>query len=357
MIGAAIAFELAAAGRRVRVIDARGPGRGATQASAGVLAPYIEGHKSETLRALGRRSLDLYDDFVEHVARSADRAIAYGRIGSIEIALGEEQASQLQQSAERLTRSGIDAHWMSGRSVVDVEPGVTPSARGGLVIPAHGFVGASDLTIALVEAAIRHGAIFDHGTRALTIQSSGATLRVLTDAGRWEADDVIVAAGSWSSQIAVPGVDVAPFHPVRGQLLVLRMPHPVLRRIMWGPDCYLVPWPDGTVLVGATMEDVGFDERATVQGVAGLLEAARRLVPALNEAAFEGVRVGLRPAGPDHLPLVGASATMPHLIYATGHFRNGVLLAPLTALLIGEIVSGKTSDPALELLAPARAGL
>jgi glycine oxidase len=357
VIGAAIAYELAAAGARVRVIDARGPARGATQASAGVLAPYIEGHASEALSTLGRRSLDLYDDFVDRIARAVERPIAYGRIGTLEVALDDEQASLLRQSAERLTRHGVDAHWLSGQDLANTEPAVAPSAVGGLLIPIHGFVGAVDLTSAMVAAASRHGVIFEHGTRALGVESAGAALHVLTDAGRWEARHVVVAAGSWSGQLAVPGATAAPVRPVRGQLLVLRQSQPTLGRIVWGRDCYLVPWPDGTVLVGATMEEVGFDERATVQGVAGLVEAARVLVPSLAEAAFEGVRVGLRPAGPDHLPLVGPSTRLPGLIYAAGHFRNGVLLAPLTAVLVKEIVGGSMSDPALALLAPARAGL
>lgn len=357
VIGAAIAFELSAAGRRVRVIEVRGPGRGATQASAGVLAPYIEGHHSETLTTLGRRSLDLYDDFVGRVVRSAGRAVAHGRIGTLEIATDEHQASQLRESAERLTGHHIDATWMSGPSVAEVEPAVTTSATGALLIPSHGFVSAPDLIAALIDAASHHRTIFEHGTRAISVESTGAAVRVFTDSGQWEAAHVIVAAGSWSGQIAVPEVVTAPVRPVRGQLLVLRLADQLLRHIVWGSDCYLVPWPDGTVLLGATMEDVGFDERATVTGVRGLLEAARRLVPALEEATFEGVRVGLRPAGPDHLPLVGASSTVPGLVYAAGHFRNGVLLAPLTARLVSEIVGGKTSDPALAALAPARAGL
>jgi glycine oxidase len=137
----------------------------------------------------------------------------------------------------------------------------------------------------------------------------------------------------------------------------LALPSRRLTHAMWGPECYLVPWPDGSVLVGATVEDVGFDERSTVAGVTRLTEAACTLVPELSTASFAAVRVGLRPAGPDPLPIVGPCAAIPGLIFATGHFRNGVLLAPLTAELVRQMVAGKTDDPALSLLHPARVGL
>lgn len=356
VIGSAIAFELSSTGHRVRVIDARAPGRGATQASAGVLSPYIEGHDSEALSALGRRSLDLYDDFIARIGQASGRSLVYERTGSMEVALQTDDAERLKASAVRLRGSGVDVQWLDAPAIAAAEPALSSSAIGAIFTPIHGFVGAMDLTNALVAGATRQGAIFEHGTRALAIEPSGGMLRVDTDAGRWEAERVVLAAGSWSGQIATTGADAVPVRPIRGQLLVLRQREATLRHVIWGRDCYIVPWPDGTVLVGATVEDVGFDEGATVQGVGGLMRAAEALVPALREAAFVGVRVGLRPAGPDELPLVGASSRVPGLIHASGHFRNGVLLAPITAALVREIVGG-SADPALAALSPARVGL
>ena len=154
---------------------------------------------------------------------------------------------------------------------------------------------------------------------------------VETDRGSLVGNAVVLAAGSWSGGVAIDGVSATlPVRPVRGQLLTLGWTGTPLRRATWSSRCYLVPWDDGTLLVGATVEEVGFDERTTVTGVQGLLDAVRDRPAAVN-CGFRGARVGLRPATADDLPVIGASAVMPNLMYATGHFRNGVLLAPLTA--------------------------
>jgi glycine/D-amino acid oxidase-like deaminating enzyme len=165
-------------------------------------------------------------------------------------------------------------------------------------------------------------------------------------------DAVVLAAGSWSSDLAR-----VPMRPIRGQLLHLRLPRPPLSTIVWGDRGYLVPWMDGSVLVGATSEDVGFDERPTAAGVRSLLDGATELVPELAAATFHEVRVGLRPATADELPVIGASSTMRRVFYATGHYRNGVLLAPLTALAIADLVLAGRERPEVAAARPARFGL
>ena len=154
----------------------------------------------------------------------------------------------------------------------------------------------------------------------------------------------------------ITDADALPVRPIRGQLVYLAAPPGLLRHVAWGSDVYLVPWRDGTVLAGATSEDVGFDERATAGGIAMLLHAATALVPGLTDATFLEARCGLRPGSPDDLPYIGPSAVLPGLIYACGHYRNGALLAPLTAELVKQLVQGGASDDALAAVAPARAG-
>ena len=160
--------------------------------------------------------------------------------------------------------------------------------------------------------------------------------------------------GTWAGQLDPLSELQHHVRPIRGQLLHVRWPEHHIDHVLWGASCYIVPWLDGSVLIGATTEDVGFDETATLDGIADLTGAARRLLPGIESARFEGVRVGLRPATADHLPIIGASPLDPRVIYATGHFRNGVLLAPLTAQLVGDLIVDGASDPMLALTSVAR---
>jgi glycine oxidase len=166
-----------------------------------------------------------------------------------------------------------------------------------------------------------------------------------------------MAAGSWSGGIPMPPAAPIPVRPVRGQLLQLRFDSSPLTRIVWGSAAYLVPWTDGDMLVGATVEDAGFDERVTAGGVAQLLDAAAALLPAASSAGFVEARAGLRPGTSDQLPIVGRSSTMRGVYYATGHYRNGVLLAPLTATLIADLVLEGRERDELALMRPDRFGL
>jgi glycine oxidase len=339
------------------VIEARQPGQGATRASAGVLAPFIEGHEHSPLRDLGRRSLDLSEPFSARVRAESGRDVIFQRKGTFEVALDDAGVNRLSEMSVALYKDGIEAKWVPPLQFEDHEPLISPAALGALIVPDQGFVGVTSLTLALAAAAERHGARFKTETGAIRIHTLPAgRVGVATSTSQWDADRVVLAAGSWSSQITVEGADPVPVMPVRGQLLQLQLAPGALRHVIWGSDGYLVPWPDGSVLVGATVEDVGFDEDFTDEGVRGLRAAAAALVPALADAPQTSVRVGLRPRGPDDLPMIGVSSAVPGLVYATAHYRNGVLLAPLTAALVKELIFTQASDPALVTLAPGRHG-
>jgi glycine oxidase len=247
---------------------------------------------------------------------------------------------------------------LDARATRAEEPQLPPDVAGGLLIDTHGFVGAHDLTRAMAVAARRHGAQLLEQCRVRRITRAGAEVIVETDRGVLSANGAVLAAGSWAGDIDVDGVmPRVPVRPVRGQLLYLAWNGPMLRRVIWSRRCYLVPWEDGTVLVGATVEEVGFDERTTVAGVRDLLEAACDVVPHARTAGFRTARVGFRPASSDGMPIIGASRTVPNLVYATGHFRNGILLAPLTAQLVADVILDGRNDPLLGLVSPARFGL
>jgi glycine/D-amino acid oxidase-like deaminating enzyme len=178
---------------------------------------------------------------------------------------------------------------------------------------------------------------------------------VRAGARSYQADHVVVAAGSWSRRVRVAGLPVLPVRPIRGQLLHLKWAGEAPpARIVWGSRCYTVPWTDGSLLVGATVEDVGFDEASTVDGVRTLTDAVAELLPGSRAAAIDEVRVGLRPETPDGLPIIGACAAAPNVTFATGHYRNGILLTPLTAELVSRYVLEGVVDPAMTATSPDR---
>jgi glycine oxidase len=356
VIGCAVSYELARSGCRVQVLEPRAPGQGATRASAGVLCPYIEGHE-ETLRDLGARSLGMYDAFIDRLQADSGQEILYQRNGTFEIALTDADATRLKAQSVLLAQQQVEFKWVQAAGFDELEPHVSKRALGALLIPVHGFVGVTSLTLAAAAAAERFGARFHNETGAIRIFSlPGNRVGVQSSSATWDADRVVLAAGSWSSLITIQDADPVPLKPIRGQLLQLQSRPGEVRHVLWGPNGYLVPWPDGSVLVGATVEDVGFDERHTDDAVNALRRAAAELVPSLADAPMTSVRTGLRPRGPDDLPMLGPSRAVPGLLYATAHYRNGVLLAPLTMQLIRELLLGNAGDPALRHLDPMRHG-
>jgi glycine oxidase len=351
IIGCSIARELGRRGMSVRMFEARTIGAGATQASAGILAPYIEAHDRGPLFALGVRSLGMYDGFVRAVSDDSGLKIEYRRCGTLEVAMDPATATRLQQSAA----ADPILRWLDAPSARGQEVALATSIEGALLASGHGYVAVPSLMDALAWAALRHGVQIEAAHRVTGIRPDQHGVTVSTDDGTsWAADRVVIAAGSWAGRLDIDDPAAATVKPIRGQLLRLQWRGAPLAHIVWGPDCYVVPWQNNTVLVGATVEDVGFDERTTAAGVRDLLDAACELLPETWRATFIEARVGLRPATADGLPLLGPSQRSDRVIYATGHYRNGVLLAPLTAELIADLIVEGRKDQALETLKPER---
>ena len=356
VIGAAIADGLAARGAAVTLYDMRSPGRGASQASAGVLSPFIEAKPGSPLLQLGRRSLAQWDEFVEQLcARAGGMTFGYARTGTFEVALDQSDVDRLTASAAWLASEQIASRWVDRQSLAEVEPAVTPAALGGLLIEPHGSVDVRGLVRALMHAARLSGATCTAPAEVLRIeQRRGGHVLVNHGDASVEYDRVVIAAGSWSGRVRVEGLPAFSVRPIRGQLLQLRGVAPAARRSVWGPRCYTVPWPDGTLLVGATVEDVGFNEESTADGVRSLLEAVSELLPAAAHASVDDIRVGLRPVTADHLPLLGPLPEQPRVIMAAGHYRNGILLAPLTADVVTRYILDDIVDEAFTATDPAR---
>ena len=352
IIGVSIADALARRGVEVIVLDSRPVGHGASRASAGILAPYVEAAEDSPLLPLAIRSLADYDEFVAGAASRSGRTVEYARSGTLQIALSGADVTHLRQSAEWLKRRAVACEWLDATEVRSHEPAVTKGAIGGLLIPGHAVVGVSSLVAALAQSARLSGAVFESPVDVSRIVPRRDAVEVSAGDRRLEGDDVIVAAGCWSGRLRIDGVPALPVRPVRGQLLHLQWAPGEVRapsRVVWAPECYAVPWSDGSVLVGATMEDVGFDERTTLAGVAQLSAAVTALLPSAAQATMIEARVGLRPASSDGVPIIGSFAAAPRIWAATGHFRNGILLAPLTASLIERALVDRLVDEALTL--------
>jgi glycine oxidase len=351
IIGCAIAREIARRGASVRLFDGRAVAAGATQASAGMLAPYIEAHERGPLFDLTLRSLALYDEFVSTAAAESGTFIDYRRCGSLEIAADDAAADLLRQRAAASAEAGLE--WLDTGRVRHLEPALPDTIAGAVLSPMHGYVAVPALTEALAWASMRHGAEIETGRHIREIAQHGDGWTLISDDGTtWSADWIVIATGSWAGQLHGTPAMARAVRPVRGQLVRLAWRRPPLSHVLWGRDCYVVPWQDGTLLVGATVEDVGFDERTTAAGVRDLLDAACDLLPEAWGATFLEARAGLRPATEDGLPVIGRSPAANQLVFATGHYRNGVLLAPLTAALVADVIVDGKDDPALALTAP-----
>ncbi len=355
IIGVTIAEALATRRAEVTVLDMRSPARGSSQAAAGMLTPYIEADGNSPLLALCTRSLGLYDEFVARLMEASRGGIEYARTGTLEIALDEDGEARLLGMKVWLDTTGVDSEWLDGDAVRVFEPSVTPAALGGLFTPDHGLVGAESLVQVLVQQAKLAGATFEFPVEVLSVEQRGDIVEAKTVDRTFTADAIVIATGSWSKRVRIANVAPLPVRPIRGQLLHLQWcegDQP--GRIVWGPHCYAVPWSDGSLLVGATADDVGFDEGTTVAGVQSLTSGAIELLPHASGARIESIRVGLRPQLPDGLPAIGPFTNAPRIVAATGHYRSGILLAPLTAELVVSYLLDGHYDQAFATITPDR---
>lgn len=352
VIGCAVAWRLARRGCPAVLLETDQPGHHASSAAAGMLSPLKEAEHPGPFLQLGLRSLDRYPAFVEAIEGASGLGVAYRQDGRLDIALDDDGARALRQHRDHQSDAGFDSHLLEPAEIRRLEPAVGPDAVLGLATEHDHQVDNRQLMRALWIAIDREGVEVRTGVRAHTVltDSDRATGVQLHDGARVDADAVVVAAGAWSGQLAVPRP--LQTRPVRGQIVVLRTIPTVLRRTTWGPTFYLVPRNDGRLLVGSTMEEVGFRPEVTAGAVQRLLGLATRVVPSLEDAAVDGFQVGLRPASADGYPVIGPDPEVQGLVWATGHLRNGILLAPETAEMVAStILDGQAPEPSFD---PAR---
>ncbi|BCL19914.1 glycine oxidase ThiO [Streptomyces tuirus] len=347
IIGLVTAWRSAQRGLTTAVVDPE-PGGGAAQVAAGMLAAVTELHYGEqTLLGLNLASARRYPDFAAELTELTGQDLGYRRCGTLAVALDADDRAHLRELHALQQQSGLESQWLSGRECRRLEPMLAPGVRGGLRVDGDHQIDPRRLAGALVAACERAGVLF-HRTWAerLTVVRDRAAGVVLADGTEAAAGRVVLAGGSLSGRLAgVPRDVLPPVRPVKGQVLRLTMPRghgPFLSRtvraVVRGSHVYLVPRASGELVVGATSEELGWDTTVTAGGVYELLRDAHELVPGITELPLTETRAGLRPGSPDNAPLLGPTG-LEGLLLATGHYRNGVLLTPVTGDTMAHVLA------------------
>jgi glycine oxidase len=343
VIGLSCAWRLRRRGAAVAVVERSTPPAGATRVAAGMLAPIGELAFGEPeLLKMTLAAAELYPGFVAEVEAASGLSTGYAAHGALHVALDRDEAAELRRIHELQRSLGLAAEWLSPRRCRELEPGLTPSFNGGVHAPGEAAVDPRALSEALLAALATEGVEVRAGVEAAAPLLHGERLAgVRTAAGEaLRAPTVVLAGGAWSGQAAwLPEAGRPPVRPVKGQILELRARDGAApcTRIVASERVYLTPRPDGRLIVGATVEEQGFDTTVTAGGVYELLREAYRLLPEVAEMELVEATAGLRPGTPDNLPLVGPSP-IEGLVWATGHYRNGILLAPLAANAVAELL-------------------
>lgn len=342
VIGCAIAWELARAGARVTVVERGAVGAEASSAAAGMLAPLAEGITPGPFLDLMLASLARFPTLAATLHAETGIDVELCTEGLLRLALSEEQAATYQAALAWQQARGLPVRWLTAEELRALVPAATPAAVGAVFSTAEPHVNPVRLTTALARAAAQRGVrILEHTAARGLLRVGARVVGVqLVDRGL-PADHVVIAAGAWAGELAAWLGRPVPVAPVRGQMVALRPRAPLFAHTLYAPHGYLVPKRDGTVYVGATVEEAGFDCRVTAEGLATLLDLARRLVPALADATFERAWAGLRPGSPDQRPILGPVPGVEGVSLAVGHFRNGILLAPITGELLAQHVLGQ----------------
>jgi glycine oxidase len=344
IIGGAIAFELAQHKLRVLVVDRQSPGQEASWAAAGMLSPAPDSADAIPLVPLARASLNIYPEFVSPVESASGMSAGYRPYGAIEAFFDADAENKLAAMIAQHHQLGLDTEILHIEDAAVLEPHLSQEICAAAILRKEAAVDNRAFTRAILRAAELSGVEFRSNSRveALQLDEGGKCLCVIVNGEKIPAKHVVIAAGFASSTIE--GIaKFAPTIPMRGQMVALQSEKVDLHRVIRSERGYIVPRGNGRCVTGSTIENVGVEKRVTPQGISKILSAAVEMVPALAGAEIAETWCGLRPDTPDHLPSLGPS-DIEGLLIATGHFRNGILLAPITAKIIAEwIVNGKTS--------------
>jgi glycine oxidase len=359
IIGCAIALELASHERRVAVIERSVPGAEASTVAAGILAPHVEHPDDALMASLGEESRELHAAWATRFREAERIEVGFRRTGALVVG---HSPGALDARVAHHASSGVSHERLDGAGARALEPALSPRVESAILLPDEAQVEPPRLLRALALACELAGVRFVRSV-VRGVRADGDRVRgVELEEGTLDAPVVVIAAGSWTS--LVPGAGgplraggrggtLRDVHPVRGQLVHAEAHPRLVTRLVFGSGGYVVPRGDGRYVCGATTEEAGFERDATLGGIHQVIERALVVVPGLASARLAGHAVSFRPGTPDGRPLLGRGA-LDGLWIASGHYRNGILLAPITAALLGRAIRGQGEDPRLAQLSPAR---
>lgn len=357
MVGLACAWRAAQRGLRVCVLERGRAGRGASDVAAGMLAPVGEAAwGEESLLALGLASHALWPEFAAELEREGGLPVGYAEVGALHVALDRDELGELRRQHDLHLEHDLSSEWLDAAECRRLEPGLTPRVAGGVLAPHEGVADPRRLCAALLAALRERGVEVREGAEVVAAEFGEPVTVRTADGSELSGSVLLLATGCHSGSAEwLPAEARPPVRPVMGEVLTLRPREgqTPAERIIVGDRLYMVPRPDGRLLVGATVEERGFDTTVTAGGVFELLRESYRTLPDVAEMEFVESRAGLRPGSPDNAPLIGPGA-VPGLLMATGHYRNGVLLSPVTSAAVSALLAGEPSPFDLEPFDPGR---
>lgn len=345
IIGLSIGWKLLQRGLSVAVFERDSIGSGATRAATGMLAATAEVEPGEDdLLPLTLASQDLWRGFATELEAATGQSVDYRADGTMVVALSRDEVDRLRFRHDLQMRLGLKTVWLSGTLAREREPGLRPNVSGAIWCEQDHQVDARLVAKALAKAFVKAGGVLFESTKVVSLERTGGKVTgVATETETYSAATVVLAAGAWSPEL-VQGLEL-PVRPLKGQSIALRMDPrmPALSHIVWTEQIHMAPKGDGRLIVGATVEERGFDKANTAGGLFALLEAARRVLPAMEELAIDEIWTGFRPTSLDDAPILG-EVGIEGLVVATGHHRNGILLAPVTARAISALIADGRMD-------------
>ena len=356
IIGASIAWRLACEDANVVVLERARLGQEASWAAAGMIAPQAEAQVAGVFFDLCLTARRVFDATVDRLIADSGLDPEYDPHGILYLALDAAERAELEARARWHRKAGALVHELSGVEARKIEPAISSDTLYALHLPDNRRVENRKLTQAYVAAALNAGAQFREGVRVDSVAVAGgrATGVRLHDGTTIDADLVVVAAGSWSHHVRGLEADGVALHPVRGQILCFESRPRMLTPAVFSMRAYLVPRRDGRILAGSTMEEAGYNKSVTLAGIEKITRGALAMVPALADLPFREAWAGLRPATRDLLPVLGRSPTVANVIWATGHYRSGILLSALTGEVVADLAAGRVPSIDLEPFSPAR---